>query len=59
MIEPGSEVTKGLKIADTDPRDVAQNCHTVSDKANAIAGGVLEAVMHLQNEAKKAAAGSR
>ncbi|MGI6108864.1 MAG: selenium-dependent molybdenum cofactor biosynthesis protein YqeB, partial [Eubacteriaceae bacterium] len=49
MIQPGMEVQKGLKIADVDPRDVRSNCWSVSDKANAIAGGVLEAILHLKN----------
>lgn len=47
MIADGMEVPKGFKIADVDPRDVRDNCFTCSDKANAIAGGVLEALMHL------------
>lgn len=39
-------VTKGLKIADIDPRmDEYDNCFTISDKARCIAGGVLEAIV--------------
>ena len=51
LIRPGYPVTKGLKIADIDPR-LAQrdNCGTISDKARCIAGGVLEAVLHLARE---------
>ena len=47
----GLPVTEGLKIADIDPR-LAQrdNCGTISDKARCIAGGVLEAVLHLARE---------
>lgn len=43
-IAPGTLVRAGLKIADVDPRtDV--DCHEVSDKALAVGGGVMEAVM--------------
>ena len=39
---------KGLKIADIDPRpEQAAFCGIVSDKANAVAGGVLEALLGL------------
>lgn len=47
MIADGMDVPMGFKIADVDPRDVRDNCYTCSDKANAIAGGALEALMHL------------
>ncbi|WP_330586671.1 hypothetical protein [Aminipila terrae] len=36
-----------MKAGDIDPRAKKENCHTVSDKARAIGGGVLEAIMHL------------
>lgn len=46
LIREGYPVTKGLKIADIDPRpEQAAYCDTVSDKASAIAGGVLEALL--------------
>ncbi len=49
LIREGYEVTKGFKIADIDPRiSELENCDTISDKARCIAGGVLEAIMHLQ-----------
>jgi xanthine dehydrogenase accessory factor len=38
-------VTKGLKIGDVDPRDDPSACYLVSDKAHAIGGGVLEAIL--------------
>lgn len=45
LIRDGYPVTKGLKIADIDPREEElENCVTISDKARCIAGGVLEAV---------------
>ena len=44
-------MTKGLKIADIDPRKEQQkNCFTVSDKARCIAGGVMEALLTLARE---------
>lgn len=45
LIRTGTEVTAGLKIGDVDPRGQRQYCDTISDKARAIAGGVLEAVL--------------
>ena len=43
MIRDGFGVTKGLKIADIDPRkEQKKNCDTISDKARCIAGSVLE-----------------
>ena len=48
LIRENFPVTRGLKIADIDPRlQEQENCTTVSDKARAIAGGVLEALFHL------------
>lgn len=46
LIREGFPVTKGLKIADIDPRpEQVAYCDTVSDKARAIAGGVVEAIL--------------
>ena len=47
LIRPGFEAHAGLKVADVDPRCVREHCFTVSDKARAIAGGVLEAILML------------
>jgi xanthine dehydrogenase accessory factor len=47
MIYPGLAVKKGTKIGDIDPRGQGVDCHTVSDKARAVAGGVLEAILRL------------
>lgn len=48
LIRDGYEVKEGFKIADIDPRKgETENCFTVSDKARCIAGGVLEAILHL------------
>lgn len=45
LIHDGLHVTPTLKIGDVDPRGVIEHCFTVSDKALAIGGGVLEAVV--------------
>ena len=47
LIRPGFEARAGLKVADVDPRCVREHCFTISDKALAIAGGVLEAILRL------------
>lgn len=44
MIRPGITVSKGLKIGDIDPRGIREYCYTISEKALAIAGGVLEGI---------------
>ena len=44
MLPEGFYAHKGLKMADIDPREDA-DWHTVSDKALAVAGGVLEALL--------------
>jgi xanthine dehydrogenase accessory factor len=38
-------VTPGMKIGDVDPRGVRDDCFEISDKALAVGGGVLEAVL--------------
>jgi len=45
LIHPLVTVTTGMKIADIDPRAARKNCFSISDKALAIAGGVLEAAL--------------
>lgn len=45
LIRPGIPVKKGLKIGDIDPRGIPDHCFTISDKALAIAGGVLEGIL--------------
>ena len=44
LIYDGVRVSEGMKIGDVDPRGNRDYMHSVSDKANAIAGGVMEAV---------------
>lgn len=48
MIQSGIHVDEQLKIGDVDPRDKKEYCYTVSEKSRAIAGGVLEAILHLR-----------
>ena len=45
LIRDGLYVTKGMKIGDIDARDDVSACYLVSDKALAIGGAVLEAIM--------------
>jgi xanthine dehydrogenase accessory factor len=45
LIRPGTAVAEGVKIGDVDARDVQHHCYLVSDKALAVGGGVLEALL--------------
>lgn len=45
LIRPGIHVAQGLKIGDIDPRGCREYCFTISEKALAIAGGVLEGIL--------------
>jgi xanthine dehydrogenase accessory factor len=45
LIHATSPVTPGMKIGDVDPRGVVEYCYRISDKALAIGGGVLEAIL--------------
>lgn len=47
LLADGIPVTKGMKSGDVDPRGETAYCFTVSDKASAVGGGVLEALLHL------------
>jgi xanthine dehydrogenase accessory factor len=44
------EVRRGMKVGDIDPRGKREFCFTISEKARAIAGGVLEAILSRFNE---------
>ncbi len=48
LIHDGLEVSAGQKIGDIDPRCIKEYCYEISDKANAIGRGVLEALMVLK-----------
>jgi xanthine dehydrogenase accessory factor len=51
LIHDGVAVQAGLKIGDVDPRAFTDHCRTISDKALAIGGGVLEAILiHLRGK---------
>jgi xanthine dehydrogenase accessory factor len=52
LTRDGSKVGRAQKIGDVDPRARREHCFTVSDKARAVAGGVLEAILHLSATAK-------
>jgi xanthine dehydrogenase accessory factor len=43
------EVRKGMKVGDIDPRGRRELCFTISEKARAIGGGVLEAILYWYN----------
>ncbi len=45
LIAQSTAVTAGVKIGDIDPRGRRTHCFTVSEKALAVGGGVLEAVL--------------
>lgn len=45
LISPNVDVTKGMKIADVDPRGKEVDYTTISDKARCVGRGVLEAIM--------------
>lgn len=50
LIAPGTNVRNGLKIGDLDARAEVSACFTISDKALAIGGGVLEAILARMKE---------
>jgi xanthine dehydrogenase accessory factor len=45
LIRPGTLVPQAIKVGDVDPRGDPSYCHTISEKARAIGGAVLEAVL--------------
>lgn len=45
LLQDGLPVTAGLKVGDVDPRGQREHCFSISDKARAVGGGVLEAVL--------------
>ncbi|MTH48368.1 selenium-dependent molybdenum cofactor biosynthesis protein YqeB [Intestinirhabdus alba] len=54
LLNDGLVVNSGFKIGDIDPRGADADYTTVSDKARAIGGGVLEALMTLTHRGVKA-----
>ena len=49
LIKSGTQVRKGLKLGDIDPRNNVAACYTISDKARTISGSVLEAILRTFN----------
>lgn len=47
LLQDNVPVKTGMKSGDIDPRGCYEHCFTVSDKARAVGGGVLEAILHL------------
>ncbi len=45
LLRSNSEVWNGMKIGDIDPRGIREYCYTISDKARAVGGGVLEGIL--------------
>jgi xanthine dehydrogenase accessory factor len=48
LLPPGIPVFQGMKAGDVDPRCEQSHCFTVSDKALAVAGGVLEGILRFR-----------
>ena len=53
ILTSGLMVTKGFKLADVDARCEEFHCYTISDKALAVAGGVMEAITAWQAERER------
>ncbi len=52
ILPEGTPVHKGMKAGDVDPRCRIEHCYCASDKALAVGGGVLEAVLNLSGALK-------
>ena len=50
LLADGTPVHRGMKAGDVDPRGEISYCKLVSDKALAIGGGVLEAILRFSEE---------
>jgi xanthine dehydrogenase accessory factor len=50
LLRDGLMVKQGMKAGDVDPRGIREHCFTISEKARAIAGGVLEAILRRYNQ---------
>jgi len=49
MLREGLRVQEQMKVGDVDPRGIREYCFTISEKARAIGGGVLEAILMRYN----------
>jgi xanthine dehydrogenase accessory factor len=56
LLHEGVEVYKGMKVGDIDPRCDPLLCNLVSDKALAVGGGVLEAILTIPENRHKLSA---
>lgn len=45
LVAAGTDMASGSKVGDVDPRAEPSACHEISDKALAVGGGVVEAVL--------------
>ena len=50
LLREGVEAKKGMKVGDIDPRGKKDLCFSISEKARAIGGGVLEAILYRFNQ---------
>lgn len=50
LLHDGLPAREGEKVGDVDPRGVRDHCFTISDKARAVGGGVLEAILHARSQ---------
>jgi xanthine dehydrogenase accessory factor len=46
LLHDGLQVHAGMKVGDVDPRGVISHAFTISDKALAVGGGVVEAILY-------------
>ncbi len=53
LLYDGLPVHEGMKVGDVDPRGVVAHCFTISDKALAVGGGVVEAILFLSGRRKE------
>jgi xanthine dehydrogenase accessory factor len=59
LIRHGVPVEKGMKLGDIDPAGRTELCWRISDKALAVAGGVLEAILRLAPNTEYRKSGGR
>jgi len=59
VLYSGLKVTPGMKVGDIDPRCRREYCFTISDKARAVAGGVLEAYLFLRRRFSRGVSNNR
>ena len=50
LLHEGIKVRRGQKIVEIDPTGLREYCYMISDRARAVGGGVLEAILHLRSK---------